>query len=332
MQPVLFNLGFLAQVVTSTQSTLHPGGPAARTISHLSWVVYGTFSVVAVVMWILLAWVAIRKKGSLAEHEPVDVGGGHGWILIGGFAIPFVILSFMFVFGLEAMQAFPLKPDSQSSPEIQLIGHQWWWEVKYIGSSPYLNFNTANEIHIPAGRTVDIELKSADVIHSFWVPTLHGKEDLLPGQPNHIRIRADQPGMFQGQCAEFCGAQHAHMRIVVVAQQPEDFEAWAAQQRTTAAVPTTSQQSRGQQLFLQGPCSMCHTIHGTVAGGGVAPDLTHIASRMGLAANTLENDTANLAAWITHAQSLKPGSQMPDITQYTGSDLLALVAYLQSLR
>jgi cytochrome c oxidase subunit 2 len=321
-----------AQGIQATQSTLHPGGPAARTISHLSWVVYGVFIVVSLAMWTLLAWVAIRKKGTLTEHAPVDAGGGHTWILIGGFAIPFVILSFIFVIGLQAMETFPLKMDSQSTPEIQLIGHQWWWEVNYIDGEPDKRFSTANEIHIPVGRTVDIDLVSADVIHSFWVPTLHGKEDLIPGQPNHIRIRADEPGIYRGQCAEFCGAQHAHMGLLVVADAPEDFMAWEAQQLAPATSPTTQEQIQGQQVFLGAPCALCHSIRGTQAGGGVAPDLTHIASRKTLGADTLENDTANLEAWVTHAQSLKPAAQMPDVTQFSGADLRALVAYLQNLR
>src|SRR5690242_11190589 len=186
----------LIQALPTTQSTLQPAGPASRTISNLSWIVYVIFLVVALVMWVLITWVAVRRKGTFAEHEPIEAGGGQTWILIGGFAIPFVILSFIFVIGLQAMERFPLPIDSHSSPDIQVIGHQWWWEIHYLDGPPDKSFVTANEIHIPVGQAVNIELRSNDVIHSFWVPTLHGKEDLIPGQPNRIRIRADQAGVY----------------------------------------------------------------------------------------------------------------------------------------
>lgn len=325
-------LSFLCFIqLAQSQSMMNPAGPAARDISTLSWIVFSIFMAVALVMWVLIGWVALRRRGSLAEHFPINVEGGLSWILVGGVVIPFVVLTLVFVLGLKTMSGFPMH-DGPINPEIRLIGHQWWWEVQYVGGDPDARFTTANEIHIPTGKMVDIELLSDDVIHSFWVPRLHGKEDLIPGQPNRIRIRADEPGVYRGQCAEFCGAQHAHMAILVVAQAPEDFNAWAAQQRAPAAEPTNSEAQRGEQVFLSGPCAFCHTIRGTEAAGGVAPDLTHIAGREGLGANTLVNNTANLEAWLTHAQSLKPGVKMPDLTEFTGEDLRSLVAYLQQLR
>jgi cytochrome c oxidase subunit 2 len=325
-------LSFLCFIqLAQSQSMMNPAGPAARDISTLSWIVFSIFMAVALVMWVLIGWVALRRRGSLAEHFPINVEGGLSWILVGGVVIPFVVLTLVFVLGLKTMSGFPMH-DGPINPEIRLIGHQWWWEVQYVGGDPDVRFTTANEIHIPTGKMVDIELLSDDVIHSFWVPRLHGKEDLIPGQPNRIRIRADEPGVYRGQCAEFCGAQHAHMAILVVAQAPEDFNAWAAQQRAPAAEPTNSEAQRGEQVFLSGPCAFCHTIRGTEAAGGVAPDLTHIAGREGLGANTLVNNTANLEAWLTHAQSLKPGVKMPDLTEFTGEDLRSLVAYLQQLR
>jgi cytochrome c oxidase subunit 2 len=323
-------LSFLCFIqLAQSQSMMNPAGPAARDISTLSWIVFSIFMAVALVMWVLIGWVALRRRGSLAEHFPINVEGGLSWILVGGVVIPFVVLTLVFVLGLKTMSGFPMH-DGPINPEIRLIGHQWWWEVQYVGGDPDVRFTTANEIHIPTGKMVDIELLSDDVIHSFWVPRLHGKEDLIPGQPNRIRIRADEPGVYRGQCAEFCGAQHAHMAILVVAQAPEDFNAWAAQQRAPAAEPTNSEAQRGEQVFLSGPCAFCHTIRGTEAAGGVAPDLTHIAGREGLGANTLVNNTANLEAWLT--QSLKPGVKMPDLTEFTGEDLRSLVAYLQQLR
>jgi cytochrome c oxidase subunit 2 len=179
---------------------------------------------------------------------------------------------------------------------------------------------------------VDIELRSADVIHSFWVPRLHGKVDLVPGQPNVIRIQADQVGEYRGQCGEYCGAQHAHMMLVVVAQTEADYNNWSALQRSASREPESVEQIRGRELFMTRPCALCHTIRGTVAFGNLGPDLTHLASRASVAANMLPNDEANLRAWVTHAQSLKEASLMPNVTQFTGNQLDALVAFLQALR
>ena len=314
------------------QSTLNPAGPVAKPLSNLGWFVYILFVVITVVMWVLIWWIATRRRGSFDHHEPVDAGGGQSWILIGGFAIPAVILAVVFVLGLRTMMAYPLHDGTPGTPEIRLTGHQWWWEIHYVGGEPNTNFVTANEIHIPVGRAVNLELDSADVIHSFWVPNLSGKVDLIPGQVNHMRLRADKPGIYFGKCSEFCGAQHAHMQILVVAHAPEEFEAWRAHQLEPASTPSTPQEVLGEALFMARPCALCHTIHGTPAQGSVAPNLTHIALRRGLAANTLINDKANLSAWVTHAQALKPEVAMPNVTQFSGEELQALVAYLQQLR
>ena len=314
------------------QSTLDPAGPAAKSLSDLSWFVLILFSAVAVVMCSLIAWVATRRRGTFEEHESVDAGGGQLWILIGGFAIPFVILAVVFILGLQAVTRFPLHDGDSKVPEIRLTGRQWWWDVRYVGGQPNNQIATANEIHIPVGRPVNLELSSADVIHSFWVPNLSGKVDLIPGQVNHMRLQADRPGVYTGKCAEYCGAQHTNMMIVVVAHPVNEFEAWRAHQLESSSTPSTAQEVRGQELFLSSPCSLCHTIRGTPARGGVAPDLTHLASRRGIGANALENNKANLAAWVTHAQALKPSSMTPNVTQFSGDDLQALVAYLQQLR
>jgi len=317
------------------QSTLNPAGPAARSLSGVSWFVYILFIVVAIVMWVLIWRMATRRRGTFDEHAPVDVGGGQSWVLVGGFIIPAIILAVIFIPGLAIMRRFPIhdqKMNYETAPEIRLTGHQWWWEARYVEGSPDMHFATANEIHIPVGHPVDIELSSADVIHSFWVPNLSGKVDLIPGQVNRMRIEADRPGVYYGKCAEYCGAQHAHMMIVVVAQPEGEYAAWRAHQLESASAPSTAQEVRGQELFLSSPCSLCHMIRGTPAGGAVAPDLTHLASRRGIAANALENDKANISAWVTHAQALKPASMMPNVTQFSGDELQALVAYLQQLR
>jgi len=314
-------------------SMFAPGGPAAENLAHLGWFVFVLFIVVAVIMWVLLGWSVLRRRGTFDEHAPVDVGGGQPWILIGGFAIPFVILAAVFVIGLDAMTEFPLEGPHETVPaDIRVTGHRWWWQVNYIKGQMDQQVATANEIHIPVGRPVDIDLTSDDVIHSFFVPRIHGKVDLIPGQTNRIRIEASQPGVYRGQCAEYCGAQHAHMILIVVADPPADYEAWRARQIARAEEPATDQQRRGQQLFLSKACVLCHTIRGTLAAAKVGPDLTHIASRQGIAANMLPNNEANLEAWVTHAQSLKPQAAMPDVNEFTGQQVRDLVAYLEQLR
>lgn len=313
------------------QNTLSPAGPGAGEIATLSWIVYIIFAVVTAGMWILIAWLGFRRKGTLNEHAPVELNDGHEWILTGGFAIPFVILTTIFILGLRSMSAFPIHDHGMPQPQIIITAHQWWWEVEYVGALPNLHFKTANEIHIPAGQPVDIELASADVIHSFWVPKLNGKVDLIPGQPNIVRMKADQPGSYRGQCAEYCGAQHAHMNLHVIAQRPEEYAAWVQTQLTDAPEPVNDQQKAGRDLFMSEACVLCHTIHGTDAHGILGPDLTHVGSRQGIAADMLANNEANLRAWVTHAQSLKPGSLMPNLTQFTGEQLGQLTAYLKSL-
>lgn len=327
----MFLLSFLQQVGGS-QNILNPGGAAARSISTLSWIVFIIFLAVSVIMWVLIAWVALRKRGRIDDPVPVEERGGESWILVGGFLIPAAILTVIFVLNLDTMSGFPIHYGVDPPPEIIVIGHQWWWEVQYVSGPVTQYFTTADEIHIPAGRDVDIELHSADVIHSFWVPELNGKEDLIPGQPNMIRLHADNPGTYRGQCAEFCGVQHAHMILLVIAQPPDEYEAWVNHESQPAAEPTEHGAQQGEQIFLSSACALCHTIRGTPAGGSIAPDLTHLANRKGLASNALVNDTANLEAWVTHAQSLKPNVVMPDLTQYTGVELRSLVAYLQQLK
>jgi len=321
------------------QDMLHTGGPGAGSIAWLSWFVFILFCVVTIVMWVLILGGILRRRGSFDTHEPVDVGGGQGWIAIGGFAIPVVILFVSFILSLRGMAEFPMHKDheghngsSSAAPDIRVIGHQWWWEVQYIEGPVDQRFTTANENHVPVGRPVNIALESADVLHSFWVPKLQGKVDMVPGYVNNLRLEADQEGTYRGQCSQYCGAQHANMAVIVVAQQPKDYEAWRARMVQPASQPSTPQEIQGQEIFLSAPCANCHAVRGTGAGGIVAPDLTHIASRQGLAANMFPNDEADLGAWVIHAQSLKPEVAMPNITQFNGLELRALVAYLRQLK
>jgi cytochrome c oxidase subunit 2 len=214
---------------------------------------------------------------------------------------------------------------------VEMIGHQWWWETRYRDDDGNPGFVSANELHVPVGRPIIVSLKSADVIHTFWVPNLHGKKDMIPGRDAAIEFRADRAGEYRGQCAEFCGAEHALMAFSVVAQPPAQYEAWAAHQRAPAAEPTDVTVRRGQQLFMTSTCAQCHTVRGTQAAGSIGPDLTHLASRPTLAAGTVLNTPDNLAAWITDPKQLKPATTMPS-NRLDPADLKALMAYLDTLK
>lgn len=318
----------------AVQSTFNAEGPAASRIATLLWAMTIIFLFTTLVMWILLL-IPLRHKGTLAEHEPVHAGGGHGWILIGGLLIPIAVLCGFFVAGLTLLESFPIhNPQNQKAlkPDILIIAHQWWWEVHYLDGTPDMQFTTANEIHIPAGKPVTLEVESQDVNHAFWIPTLHGKIDAIPGHPNYMVIEASHPGNYAGECAEYCGEQHTHMRLLLVAQTADEYRAWTQQMLQPAATPTSPEAIAGEQVFLGAPCIMCHTVRGTDAGGRVAPDLTHLASRQFIGADSFPNNKGTLEAWVTHAQSLKPGCLMPNLTMFSGTQLRELVAYLQQLK
>ncbi len=327
----------------SVQSTLVAHGPAARSIAHLMTLMTVLFIVITVIMWLLFWHAFYRRRGTLMEHEPIDTSGGEGWIAIGGIIVPLIVLTVLFVMGLGLLRDFPIhgmhgggtvhaEMVKSMKPEIRIIGHQWWWEIEYLNDDPTKDFKTANELHIPTRRSVNIEVVTRDVMHSFWIPQLHGKVDLIPGMTNYIRIEASDAGMYSGACAEYCGAEHARMRLYAVAEDEDSYEAWKQHQLQEGATPSDPIALDGEQVFLNGPCSMCHRVRGTIAAGTVAPDLTHIGSRAYIAGNSYMNNDAYLEAWVTHAQSLKPGAQMPNLTQFSGEQLRELVAYLRQLQ
>lgn len=338
---LLFGSAALA-VAQDPQSTFNAHGPAARAISHLSWAMTILFLALSIIMWVLFAYAFYRRRGSLKEHGPIDEEGGEAWIAIGGMLIPLIVLTVLFVAGLSLLRAFPIhgmhgmahheEMAKSMKPDILIVGHQWWWEIHYLSDDPSQEFTTANELHLPTGVPINIRFETRDVMHSFWIPALHGKVDLIPGQSNYLRLQVSQPGVYQGQCAEYCGAQHARMRIIAVAQSPAAYQAWKLAQLKPGVEPTAANAKAGQQLFLAGPCSMCHTVRGTQAGGTVAPDLTHIGSRLMIASDTLPNSDGYLGGWITHAQSLKPECLMPNLTFYSGPQLQDLIAYLRQLQ
>jgi cytochrome c oxidase subunit 2 len=214
---------------------------------------------------------------------------------------------------------------------VDVVGHQWWWEFEYHDVTPSDVFTSPNELHIPVGVPVVLKAMSTDVIHSFWVPNLMGKRDLIPGIVTNTWIQADEPGVYRGQCAEFCGHQHAHMAFEVVAEPMDKFQAWIRHQREPALEPSTDEEKRGKDVFMQSTCVTCHAIRGTDAGSHVGPELTHVGSRLTLAAGTLPNARGHLAGWIANSQSIKPGNRMPPNALAAG-DLQAVLAYVRSLR
>jgi cytochrome c oxidase subunit 2 len=310
---------------------MHAASADAHSIASFGWVVLLVFCAAAALVWLLLAWISTRRRGDFATHAPLDLEDGKEWIVVGGLLVPSVVFAGFFAWMFLPMRAMPMQ-EPMSAPEIRIVGRQWWFEAEYLTERPDLAVVVPTEIHVPTGRPVDIELMTRDVIHSFWIPKLQGKVDLVPGVTNHVRLRVDRAGVYEGQCAEFCGVQHAHMRLEVVAEPPDQYRAWLQKQRTPRpADATTPDVEHGREVFESAACPLCHTVRGTLAHGQVGPDLTHVGSRRRIAGGMLENNTANLAAWVVDAQALKPGASMPTLRQLDGPDLRALVAYLQSL-
>lgn len=322
------------------QTALAPAGEQARSIGDLWWLFYYVLWAVWVLVIAATLFALFKGRGRKAGSEDVPdapevvpdaayerrktfaVGGALGLTLV----ILFVFLVSSFLTGRKVSSM-----SAGGSVFVEVRAHQWWWEVRYTDATSSNTFTTANEIHVPVGRPVQLKLTSTDVIHSFWVPNLSGKKDAIPGKETTLILNADREGVFRGQCAEFCGHQHAHMAFLVIAESAEKFAAWQQQQRQPAARPADATLQRGQQVFMTSPCVMCHTIAGTQAGSNVGPNLTHVGGRSTIAAATLANTTGHLSGWVSDAQGVKPGSRMPP-NNLTPDDLQALVAYLQSLK
>ena len=317
-------------------STLAPGGPGAQLIAGLAWFLIPVAVVVVVIVVGLVMSGALRRSGTLAEHAPADTLGGTQWIKVGGILLPTIVLAVTFLLGERTLGRLPSgrahAAATTTEPTIEVTGRQWWWQVRYRSADLTQEFATANEIHIPVGRPVLIELRSTDVIHSLWVPQLQPKEDLIPGRRNALVLQADKPGEYVAECAEYCGDEHARMAFRVVAESPERYEAWLAQRRAIPAVPAEPEAARGREVFLSNACAFCHAIRGTPAQGVVAPDLSDFATRPTIGAGTVPNTRPMLEGWIMNAPAMKPGTQMPAFPQLDASSLRALTAYLESLR
>jgi cytochrome c oxidase subunit 2 len=265
-----------------------------------------------------------------ARSGPVPVKASH-WLVGGGLAMPVIVLTLLLVHGLRISSALSHEPQVKDL-EVQVIARRWWWEFRYRNPDDGNPVVLANELHLPLDRAAVLDFTSNDVIHSFWVPSLAGKVDVIPGTPTRLVIHATQPGRVRGQCAEYCGTQHANMGLEVVVETPAQFRTWLLNQAAPAAEPSDALARRGQQAFVDGGCGACHTVRGTSAAGVLGPDLTHVASRRRLAAATLDNAAGPLIAWVHDAQGLKPGSLMPSMPVSSGEESRALAAYLGSLQ
>lgn len=311
---------FLSSCSPSSTDIMDPKGPAANSIASLGWVFF-----------ILGGLIFLAVMGYLAYALLVPRSGATGprgtlIVILAGMAAPGIVLLILFVLNTNVLRDIRTPGEDEAAAVIEVVGHQWWWEVNY--QNPQLE--TANEIHIPVGKPVLLKLTSKDVVHSFWVPELHGKMDLIPGRVNTFWIQADEPGQFTGECAEYCGLQHAKMLFVVVAEPQEEYDAWVEQMQRPAVEPEDDSAQEGREVFLSTTCIQCHTIRGTHATGNLGPDLTHLASRQRIGAGILPLNRANLGGWVANPHGVKPGVQMPP-AEIDGEDFQALLDYLLTL-
>ena len=303
---------------------LDPAGPMSQPLNTLTWVLVAMVVVVRLVVVVAL-WLALFGPRRWRQKL-----GGEKLVLIAGFAFPAIVLTGLLIYGLTTTRQVTAEPQP-GEMRVRVTGEMWWWRVAYLDAQGREVIQDANEIHIPVGQPVVFELESADVIHSFWVPRLGGKMDMIPGRRNILRLQADEAGAFGGQCAEYCGGPHALMGLVVVAHDPAEFAAWRARaaQPAAAIIPAFA---AGAGVFDRSGCGACHTVRGTPYNGQAGPDLTHVGSRRTLGAGILPNNQSTMAGWISDSQAIKPGNRMPAYHQFGGKELRALSDYLVTLK
>jgi cytochrome c oxidase subunit 2 len=309
------------------QSALDSAGVQAARIESLWWLMFwvcsGVFVLVAAAVFL-----AVRRGRSSDGSRPTE---RHLFIGVTAATATTIVILFGLLYASVATGRAIGAPPPGNALTVRVVGHQWWWELEYLDSDPSLRVTAANELALPVGRPVILRLSSSDVIHSFWIPNLHGKIDLVPGRENRTWLQADTPGVFRGQCAEYCGLQHAHMALTVLARPADEFDRWLTAQRRSAPPPTTPEQARGLNVVEHGSCGLCHTVRGTRAGARMGPDLTHFGTRSTIGAGTAPNTRGHLADWLVNPQRLKPGNRMPP-TGLSPQDLQGVLAYLESLR
>lgn len=314
-------------------SAFDPASPQARLIANLWWWMVGVGGTIWLIVIATMVYVSFTKHSHRGSDELQDVPpethrGIERTVIGAGFVTGLVLAAFL-IFDYSVGHALGQHPPRALT--INVTGHQWWWEFEYEDPDPSKRITTANEIHVPVGEPVQFKLRAADVIHSFWAPNLNGKRDLIPGYVSSYWFRADTAGVYRGQCAEFCGLQHAKMAFYVIAEPAAKFAAWMAAAAQSPPPPSDSTLLYGQRVFLSSGCAVCHTIGGTAAQAFVGPPLTHLESRSTIAAGTLPNTHANLMGWITNPQAIKPGVIMPAVP-LTPVQLTALVGYLETLK
>jgi cytochrome c oxidase subunit 2 len=306
------------------QSVLAPHAPQARAIVELWWIMAGG----ALLIWLLVIGCAVYA--TLIQPRAHEDFAGIAFIVGGGVILPVVVLSSLLVYSfLLAREPGAAAGDAL---RIEVVGNQWWWEVRYFPPGAAEPVIGANEVRLPVGQSVEVALRARDVIHSFWIPSLAGKTDMIPGRVNRMVLQAETPGVFRGQCAEYCGGPHALMAFYAVAMPPPEFKAWLEREARPATVPQDKFLARGQELFLESGCGTCHTIRGTPANGQLGPDLTHVGGRVSLGAGILPNNVGSIAGWIADTQHIKPDNLMPSFDIFPGDELRALAAYLESLK
>jgi cytochrome c oxidase subunit 2 len=307
------------------QSVLHPAGPDAQDIALLAWVLFGGGGAVFALVLLAIGLAILRPATFRGERTTRRL------IVGGGVVFPIVTLSALLTWGL-LLSGTTARGGAGAPLRIEVTGEQFWWRVHYLDDAGAIVLATANELRLPAGVPIELALKSQDVIHSFWLPSLAGKLDMIPGRVNRLRFSAARPGVYRGQCAEYCGAQHAQMAFFALVEERGAFDRWLAAQRAPAAEPASAVLAEGRRLFAASGCGACHAIRGTAAAGRLGPDLTHVGGRRSIAAGMLPNNVGTLAGWIASAQHLKPGSRMPSFDIFTGPELRAIAAYLESLK
>lgn len=301
---------------------LDPAGPFAGPLNVLAWTLFGMG---AAVLAVVLVALGLAVFGPRRWRRRL---GSERLVWAGGLAFPAVVLSALLIHGLSLAGRLTVEP-RPGEMRVRVTGEMWWWRVAYLAGDGGEAWQDANELRVPVGRPVVVELESADVIHSFWVPRLAGKVDMIPGRRNLLRLQADRPGVYGGQCAEYCGGPHALMGLVVVAMEPDAFERWRAAQ--PAPAPAAVAPSAGAQVFDRAGCGACHTVRGTAFNGQAGPDLSRVGARRTLGAGVLPNNQGTLAGWIADSQAIKPGNRMPAYPVLSGQELRDVSAWLASL-
>jgi cytochrome c oxidase subunit 2 len=298
-------------------SVLDPAGSGAAEIARVFWLMAGAAAVIWLIVTALIIHAQRQRRAAWSQRA------GVGLIAIGGAAVPAIVLLILLLWGMPVLtrQLAPAPPDAL---RVHVAGEQWWWRISYEAGGQRVEL--ANELRLPRGRSTEVILSSADVIHSFWVPALAGKIDMIPGRTNRLTLEPVETGTFRGACAEYCGASHARMALAVVVMEPADFAGWIGAQARPAAA------TADHQAFTSAGCGACHAIRGTTAAGRIGPDLTHVASRLSLAAGALPNSLTSMERWIANPRHIKPGALMPPFGMLPADDVRRIAAYVQALR